>query len=305
MKKDDATYLDTLAATQIIGDSEVAHCWPLVREGIQTEKIGLGNLGELIEHLRAGNGMMLDELCIEVLLDEPSRVLVALLDDHRTCPTTKLIAELERLLERASKGGASSSSAPRGGAAPLPGPSSALPSSGTQSASAPDLLGVIACLLGTTPARMAGDPDAYRAQVERVRAATATLAAAVADSTSDEAARATAAARLRQVLAESAQAGDATARVRMADVTGTMAALGIDTERFATALRTVAEWLESRTPEAGAAVDRMIAALDEAAGPLLGGVDRTSREAERDTRARNAARAAIAARLGPRPGSVS
>ena len=301
----DTERLDTLAATQIIGDSEVAHCWPLVREGIQTEKIGLGNLGELIKHLRAGNGMMLDELCIEVLLDEPKRVLVALLDDHRTCPTTKLIAELERLLERAGKGGASSSSVPRGGAVPATGSSPASPSSGTQSASEPDLLGVIAGLLGTTPARLAGDPEAYRAQVERVRAATAALAAVVADPTSDEAARATAAGRLREVLAESAQAGDATARARMADVAGTMAALGIDSERFATALRTVADWLEARTPAAGAAVDRMIAALDEAAGPLLGGVDRSTLDAERDTRARDAARAAIAARLGPRPGSVS
>jgi hypothetical protein len=305
MKKDDATYLDTLAATQIIGDSEVAHCWPLVREGIQTRKLGLGNLGEMIEHLRAGNGMAMDEFGIEILPDDPNRALVAVLDDERHCPAQTLIAELERLLERAGKGGASSSSVPHGGAVPAPGSSSASPSSGTQSATELDLLGVIAGLLGTTPARLAGDPDAYRAQVERVRTATAALAAVVGDPTSDEAARATAAARLRQVLAESAQAGDATARVRMADVTGTMAALGIDTERFATALRTVAEWLESRTPEAGAAVDRMIAALDEAAGPLLGGVDRTSREAERDTRARNAARAAIAARLGPRPGSVS
>lgn len=84
-----------------------------------------------------------------------------------------------------------------------------------------------------------------------------------------------------------------------------MAALGIDTERFATALRTVADWLEARTPAAGAAVDRMIAALDEAAGPLLGGVDRATRDAERDTRARDAARAAIAARLGKRPDSAS
>ena len=304
MKKDDATYLDTLAATQIIGGSEVAHCWPLVREGIQARKLGLGNLGEMIEHLRAGNGMAMDEFGIEILPDDPNRALVAVLDDERHCPAQTLIAELERLLERAGKGGTSSSSVPGGGAVPQ-GPSSAIPSSGTQSASAPDLLGVIAGLLGTTPARLAGDPEAYRAQVERVRAATAALAAVVADPTSDEAARATAAGRLREVLAESAQAGDATARARMADVAGTMAALGIDSERFATALRTVADWLEARTPAAGAAVDRMIAALDEAAGPLLGGVDRSTLDAERDTRARDAARAAIAARLGPRPGSVS
>jgi hypothetical protein len=300
----DAIYLDTLAATQIIGDSEVAYCWELVRFGIQTYKLGLGNLGDMIEHLRAGNGKAMNEFGIEILPDEPERALVAVLDDERTCPATKLIAELERLLERAGKGGNSSSSVPPGGTVPPAGQSSALPSSGTQAASAPDLLGVIAGLLGTTPARLAGDPEAYRAQVERVRAATAALASVVGDPTSDEAARATAAARLRQVLAESAHAGEATARVRMAEVAGTMAALGIDSERFAAALRMVADWLESRTPAAGAAVDRMIAALDEAAGPLLGGADRASRDAERETRARNAARAAIAARLGPRPGSA-
>lgn len=300
----EAQHLDNLAATQIIGDAEVAHCWGLVRLGIRLNALGLANLGELITHLRAGNGMGFDELFIEVEPPGSDRAVVGVLDDQRFCPAATLIAELERLLERAGKGGSSSSSVPRGGTAPPPGPSSASPSSGTQSADEPDLLGVIASLLGTTPARLAGDPDAYRAQVERVRTATATLAAVVGDPTSDEAARATAAARLRQVLAQSAQAGDATAHVRMTDAAETMAALGIDTERFATALRTVAEWLESRTPEAGAAVDRMIAALDEAAGPLLGGVDRTTRDAERDTRARDAAQAAIAARLGPRPGSA-
>jgi hypothetical protein len=51
-------------------------------------------------------------------------------------------------------------------------------------------------------------------------------------------------------------------------------------------------------------VDHLIAALDEAAGPILGGADRATRDAERDTRARDAARAAITARLGQRPGSA-
>ena len=61
----DAQRLDQLAATQIIGDAEVAHCWELVRHGIQIDWIGTGNLGKLIGHLRAGNGMTLDELTIE------------------------------------------------------------------------------------------------------------------------------------------------------------------------------------------------------------------------------------------------
>lgn len=53
----DADALDAIAATQIIGDGEVAHCWGLVRQGIRTRKLGLGNLGEMIDHLRAGKGM--------------------------------------------------------------------------------------------------------------------------------------------------------------------------------------------------------------------------------------------------------
>jgi hypothetical protein len=56
------------------------------------------------------------------------------------------------------------------------------------------------------------------------------------------------------------------------------------------------EWLEQRTPEAGAAVDRLIEGLERAAEPLLG-ADRERREAERDVRIRASARSAIAARL--------
>ncbi len=292
----DADRLDAIAATQIIGDPEVAHCWPLIREGIRTDKIGLGNLANLIAHLRAGNGKTLDELTVEVLLDDPARVLVALLDDHRTCPPTALIVELERLLVRA---GGSAGSSPSPGAPP---PSSVPPAGRSAGpADAPDLLGVLAGLLGTTPARLAGDPDAYRAQVERVRTATASLAAAVADPTGDDAGRRAAAAGLRQVLVDTVASADATAQARTADVPATLAALGIDLDRFAAALRTVTDWLEQRTPAAGAAVDRLVAALDAAAGPLLGGPDRAARDAARDDRARTAARTAIAARLGKPP----
>lgn len=292
----DTDRLDAIAATQIIGDDEVVHCWALVREGVQSGKLGLRNLEKIVERLRAGNGMWMDDFGIEIESRDSGRAVVVLRDERRFCPVLALVAELERLLDRASgkDSGVPWSSSP-GGAPPPVGVAS-----GSQSASEPDLLGVVADLLGTTTAHLAGDPDAYRAQVERVRAATAALADAVRDPASDEATRAAAAARLRHVLAESGRAGDATMRARMADVAGTMAALGIDFDRFANALRTVADWLEVRTPAAGAAVDRMIAALEEAAGPLLGGADRTTRDAERDTRARDAARAAIAARLGKR-----
>lgn len=99
----DLQRLDELAATQGIGDPEVAHCWELVRVGIQTLKIGPENLGELLEHLRAGNGMMLDELMIEVEAPGADRMLVGILDDQRTCSAPKMIAELELLARRAGE----------------------------------------------------------------------------------------------------------------------------------------------------------------------------------------------------------
>jgi hypothetical protein len=62
----EAERLDLLAATQIIADGEVAHCWELARVGIRMHFIGTGNLGQLIGHFHAGNGMTLDELTIEI-----------------------------------------------------------------------------------------------------------------------------------------------------------------------------------------------------------------------------------------------
>ena len=97
----EAQRLDLLAATQIIADGEVAHCWELVRVGIQMLFIGTGNLGELIGHLRAGNGMTLDELTIEVEPPGSDRLLVAILDDQRACSAPEMIGELERLAGRA------------------------------------------------------------------------------------------------------------------------------------------------------------------------------------------------------------
>ena len=114
MMTEDARQLDLLAATQIIADAEVAHCWELVRVGIQTQKLGTGNLGKLLDHLRAGNGMTLDELTIEVEPPGSGRAVVAILDDQRTCPAPALIDELERLAARAARRSSSSISAGAG-----------------------------------------------------------------------------------------------------------------------------------------------------------------------------------------------
>jgi hypothetical protein len=280
----EAQRLDDLAATQIIADPEVARCWELVRIGIQTLKLGVGNLGRLLAHLHAGNGMTLDELTIEVDEVDPARALVGILDDQRFCSAPKLIAELERL---AARSGPSDPTGPAGDA-----------SSGSSAAGegSPDLLGLLAGLLGTTTDRLAGDPAAYHAQVQRIRAAAARWRAAIADPASTSAARETAEADLRAVLAITAEQGAATAASRGADLEGTMRAAGVDPGRIADALRMVIEWLEQKTPEAAAAVDRLIAALESAAAPFLGR-PAPAASAERDERIRKAARTAIAARM--------
>jgi hypothetical protein len=89
----------------------------------------------------------------------------------------------------------------------------------------------------------------------------------------------------------------ATAARRASDLHGTVRTLGVDPDRIAGALRAVADWLDQRTPAAGAAVDQLIAALDAAAAPVLGQLTPAAAEAERDERLRDSARAAIATRI--------
>jgi hypothetical protein len=290
----DAERLDQLAATQIIADAEVAHCWELVRHGIQVLFIGTGNLGKLINHLRAGNGMTLDELTIEVEPPGSDRALVGILDDQRWCSAPKLIAELERLAGRAGTA-SPASGRPAGGGAPTGPP----PGTSAAGAEAPDLLGLLAGLLGTTPDRLAGDPTAYRAQVERVRAAAAHWRKVISDPHTDAAARDSAEAELRALLATTSEHATETAAGRAGDLEGAVQALGVDPNQLAGALRAIADWLEQRTPAAGAAVDRVIEALDTAAAPFLGHLTRAATETERDQRIRESARTAIASRIKP------
>lgn len=294
----DAERLDQLAATQIIANVEVAHCWELVRHGIQMLFIGTGNLGKLIGHLRAGNGMTLDELTIEVEPTGSDRALVGLLDDERWCSAPKLIDELERLAGRAGATNPASGR-PTSGGAPTGTPS------GTRAASpeAPDLLGLLAGLLGTTPDRLAGDPTAYRAQLESVRAAAAHWHEVISDPHSDAAKRDSAEAELRKLLAATGEHATADAAGTTRDLEGTLRVLGVDPSRIVSALRTVADWLEQRTPAAGAAIDRMIAALDSAMAPFLGRLATAAAETEREQRIRDSARAAIASRIKPPPSS--
>lgn len=249
-------------------DGEVEHCWGLIRTGIQAGKLDIASLRALIGKLRAGDGMVLDGLAIEVMPPGSARARVGLAEDERTCAAPKLIDELARLVERANAvplaEGApdhdtTAGSPPEGisaGAAPG---SSAASASGRKDT---DLLGLLAGLLGTTPEQLERDPSVLRAHVERVRAATAAAA----------------------------RAGDLETALR---------ALGVAPELIPAALRTVVDWLERRTSEAGAAVDRMIAALETAATSFVGRLSPDAATTERDERIRAAARASIAARLKP------
>jgi hypothetical protein len=303
----DTQRLDLLAATQLIADAEVAHCWGLVREGIQSRRLGLGNLDRLVEALRLGDGISVDELTIEAEPFGSDHCVVAMLDDRRTCSVANLVQELTRLRERSGgePGGPSGASAggTSGAASEFSVASdgeSSRPGDGERSAGEPsdlDLLQVLAGLCGTTPAKLAGVPQRYRDHVERVRASAAALAAAIRDPAASDAGRAECAAHLRQLLAESATGGGAAAGQRVGDLPSTLDTLGINLDHFAAPLRTIAQWLEDRTPAAGAAVDRLVEALDRAAEPLLGAT-RAHREAQRDQRIRESARAAISARLG-------
>lgn len=296
----DARQLDELAATQIITDTALAGCWSLVREGIQTGVIGLGNLHELLDHLRAGNGMTWDELSIEVLEDDPDRALVSILDDEHTCGAPLLIAALDQLRARAEgwKGRRGTQESPSlsdfGAAVPVAAP----PTATAAAVEAQYLLTALAGFLGTSSARLAGDPGEYRAQVERVRAAAAAFAQAVNDPAGDAVARAAASAKLQELLAGSAQAAASTAQARIADLPRTMAELGIDTSRFAPALRSIAAWIEAPDAANGAAVDRTMAEFDAALGIWVDAQPRAAEATDRNERVRESARAAIAARLG-------
>jgi hypothetical protein len=292
----DAQRLDQLAATQIIGDAEVAHCWELVRHGIQIDWIGTGNLGKLIGHLQAGNGMTLDELTIEVEPTGSDRALVGILDDQRWCSAPKLIDELERLAGRAGATNPAGGRPTSGGT-----PTGTPPNTRAAGTEAPNLLGLLAGLLGTTPERLAGDPTAYRAQFERVRAAAAHWREVISDPRSDAAKRDSAEAELRRLLAATDEQATANAAGTTRDLEGTLRVLGVDPSRIVSALRTIADWLEQRTPAAGAAIDRMIAALDSATAPFLGRLAGAAAETEREQRIRDSARAAIASRIKPPP----
>lgn len=283
---------DLLAATQLITDPDVALCWGLIRQGIQTRRIGRGNFDYLISVLKAGDGMGVDEFNIEAEPFGSDHLVVSILDDRRTCSVAKMVRELERLRARADglpEGG------PTGGAAGGPAGGEGPPQGGSPSGGELDLLGLLAGLLGTSVDRLAGDPAAYRAHVERVRVASVALAAAVQDPDGDAQSRGVAADRLRELVEEIAHAGAESSKRNVSDLPRTLTALGVDVAHFAGPLRVVVAWLEQRSPEAGASVDRLIAELERVAEPVAG--ERARREAERDARIRDSARSAIAARL--------
>jgi hypothetical protein len=262
----DVQRLHLAASTQTIADGEVAQCWPLICTAIQTGALGIAELRAVASDLRAGRGLARDGLTIEPAAPDGRLARVALFGDERTCPMAALLEELGRLAAGVD-------------AAPVVDGPVAAPAAAPADARDADLLGVLAGLLGTTPDQLKQDPAVLRAHVERMRVATAAAA----------------------------RDGDLEAALRAIGIDdrglppGGSAAEGrrglIDRERIPEGLRTIADWLEQRTPEAGAAVDRLIARLEAAAAPFLGRLATGEADARRDERLRESARAAIAARL--------
>lgn len=296
--------LDLLAATQLIGDEDVAACWDLLREGIRMQKVGLGNLDELLAQLRAGRGMGLDELNIEIDPPGSGRALVERLDDQRRCDAGALIVELERLRARARPegtpppgGGATGGGgSPTGGSRGGGGRAGAAAHDFGGAAEPVDLLPLLAGFLGTTAGHLAGGDGAQRAQVERVRSAAQRLGVLLRTPDRDPAALAAAEAELRGLFAAAWQTEQGIA-ARAADLPEALRALGADTERFSGGLRLLTEWLEQRTPAAGAAVDRLLEALEKTLDPFLGPLAPTQTADALEHRSRQDAQDAIARRL--------
>lgn len=285
----EAQRFDLVAATQILIDADVTRCWELLRAAILQAHLHLDNLRPAIDQLRAGTAVTLGAL---TLTPTDDHVEVALNSDRRTCLRAELLEELDRLAER-------SSSIPRTGQPPTAAPppvTTTPPPPAAPPVDPPDLLALLASLLGTTPDQLAGDPAAYRAQVERVRVAVTRLRTVAADPKATAAQRAAAEAEVRALFARTGEHAGETAAARTSDLAGTARALGIDTQRIADALRVVSDWLEQRTPAAGEAVDRLVDTLETLAAPFLG---RTAAQAEHDERLRADIRDAIAARIKP------
>jgi hypothetical protein len=150
--------------------------------------------------------MTLDELTLEIDPPGSDRMLVGILKGKRMCSAPTMFDELERLAGRAG------TASPAGGRSRSSGtPAGTPPVSRTAGADAPDLLGLLAGLLGTTHERLAGDPTLYRAQVERVRTAAARWREVMADPHGEPASRDPAEAELRAIFTATAEHTTATA----------------------------------------------------------------------------------------------
>jgi hypothetical protein len=95
----DLRRFDLVAESQILLDDEVAACWELVRAGIKRRLLVIDHLATLIDQLRAGCTVTLDDLVFE---RDPAgdRLCVVMLDDRRTCSAAAMIDELARLARR-------------------------------------------------------------------------------------------------------------------------------------------------------------------------------------------------------------
>ncbi|HWM85921.1 MAG TPA: hypothetical protein VNO33_08780, partial [Kofleriaceae bacterium] len=150
----------------------------------------------------------------------------------------------------------------------------------------PDLLSMMAALLGTTPEVLAGgDAGAARARLDGVRSAIGRLLVQVRAGEVDEQKLSAGVAGLREAMSRAGVLVEADDAARPAGE--------LDTAALSGALRSLTGWLEEKQPGSGAEVDALMAELDRAfASPAA-----AAEEAERDRRIRSDASDAIARRL--------
>lgn len=175
----------------------------------------------------------------------------------------------------------------------------------------PDLLSMLARLMGTTPEALAGDDaDAVRARLAQVRSAVGRLIAAgstgsppssPADDVDEEKLRA-GAAELRAALA---RAGIDTGSAPSGDAARPGGEAQVELQALARAFHIMTEFLEQRRPGLGAEVDALTASLDKAFGKLRG---EEAARAARDERIASDVRGSIAdhlRRVGIKPSGDS
>jgi len=285
-----------LARAQRIDDPNVAAAWQGFVEALDCRWFMPADLDRVIEAVRARQSVGNEEFFFDFDPPGSDEVISRFVGDEHVVPADAIVAELERLRQRYRGGSDAPAAPPSGGTGGTPPAGGGAPTAGAADAPVPDLLGFLQGLVGNPSVAPAG--DALQARLKDVGATVVRIVSAM--QSNDPAARARAAdeaAALQRTLA--AAGGDAarwSQEQRDEVARAVEAAGGADVDRLAQGLRTIAAWLEQRSPQAGAAVDKLVEGLDQTLGPFLTRGKKAD-EARREEEIRADARASIAQRL--------